>query len=307
MAVIIQETKDWIDKHHPFWKRRGGKDHIWLFLHDEGACWAPNDVVPSIWLTHWGRLELNHTSNSAFLPDNYSEDFMSIRQPEGWLKNIRGHDLVIPSFKAPNHYRESPLLLAPEKRRDILLFFLGDVGRGRLKQYSRGVRQKMHNLSLHNNWTHKYNIIIGDRKDAQGDYSTFMSRAKYCLVMPAKDSMLHGCVPVVFMDDDVFESILDWSKFGLRFKSDDVDKILDTLLAIPEEQYKSLQENVAKVWHRFRYARGPALENDISKRIRDQADRAKVDADKEIQEHLALPDAFDTVMQWLYSRIDDTR
>ena len=40
-----------------------------------------------------------------------------------------------------------------------------------------------------------------------GDYSVLLSRSRYCLVMPgdgwsarAEDSVLHGCVPVVIMD-----------------------------------------------------------------------------------------------------------
>ena len=37
------------------------------------------------------RMDKNHTSNSAFKPDNYSEEFKSPWQPDGWLKNIRGH------------------------------------------------------------------------------------------------------------------------------------------------------------------------------------------------------------------------
>lgn len=63
MQVInmIREIVEWIDKQYPFWKRRGGRDHIWLFTHDEGACWAPSVIKDSVWLTHWGRLDPEHT------------------------------------------------------------------------------------------------------------------------------------------------------------------------------------------------------------------------------------------------------
>ena len=48
--------------------RRGGRDHIWLMAADEGACWMPKAVYDtSIVLTHWGRLDPEHKSNTAYL------------------------------------------------------------------------------------------------------------------------------------------------------------------------------------------------------------------------------------------------
>ena len=33
-----------------------GHDHIWLSIHDEGACWFPTEIYEnSTMLTHWGR------------------------------------------------------------------------------------------------------------------------------------------------------------------------------------------------------------------------------------------------------------
>ena len=41
--------------------RHGGRDHIWLMSHDEGACYAPSEIYDvSIFLTHWGRMDLHH-------------------------------------------------------------------------------------------------------------------------------------------------------------------------------------------------------------------------------------------------------
>lgn len=61
VSNILLDTQRWIQKHYPYWDRRGGADHIWMFSHDEGACWAPNAIGKSIWLTHWGRMGKNHT------------------------------------------------------------------------------------------------------------------------------------------------------------------------------------------------------------------------------------------------------
>ncbi len=52
----------------------GGADHIWLMPHDEGACYAPRQIWPSIILSHWGRTDFPHASNTNYAPDNYTCD-----------------------------------------------------------------------------------------------------------------------------------------------------------------------------------------------------------------------------------------
>jgi hypothetical protein len=44
----------------------GGKDHIFLISHDEGACWAPTEIMSSTILTHWGRMDMNNTSETGY-------------------------------------------------------------------------------------------------------------------------------------------------------------------------------------------------------------------------------------------------
>ena len=59
---MMLEARDWVRRHWPYWDRRGGRDHIWLMTHDEGACYAPTEIYnTSIFLSHWGRMDLNHT------------------------------------------------------------------------------------------------------------------------------------------------------------------------------------------------------------------------------------------------------
>ena len=51
----------------PYWNASGGADHIFLFSHDEGACWAPHEIArKAILLTHWGRMDLNKDSSSRY-------------------------------------------------------------------------------------------------------------------------------------------------------------------------------------------------------------------------------------------------
>jgi Exostosin family len=61
MAMMALEAKRWIENHYPWWRRRGGADHIWLFSHDEASCWVPTEIWnTSIILSHWGRKVLRH-------------------------------------------------------------------------------------------------------------------------------------------------------------------------------------------------------------------------------------------------------
>ena len=54
-----------------------------------------------------------------------------------------GQQLVIPGFKGPEHFARSPLMGSAPLRRDVLLYFRGDVGLNREKWYSGGVRQTL--------------------------------------------------------------------------------------------------------------------------------------------------------------------
>ena len=81
------------------------------------------------------------------------------------------------------------------------------MGKHRLPNYSRGVRQRLYKLSVDNKWREKHNVQIGDGRDIQGEYTQLLSRSKFCLVAPGdgwsarvEDAALHGCVPVVIMD-----------------------------------------------------------------------------------------------------------
>eukprot|EP00775_Hariotina_reticulata_P004291 gene4291-4543_t len=202
------------------------------------ACWFPEEVYKnSIILTHWGRLDKNHTSNTAYPPDNYNafhvdDGSQLVKQGQPWYEVIKGHpcytpgkDLVVPLPKFPAHFRWSPLLGAPAQKRTTLLYFRGDVGKHRLPNYSRGIRQRLYNLTVTRKWTRDFEVRIGDRSDVPGEYSLGLASSKYCLVAPgdgwsprAEDAILHGCIPVVVMDEvhAVYESIIDWDAFSVR-------------------------------------------------------------------------------------------
>ncbi len=107
--------------------------------------------------------------------------------------------------------------------------------------------------------------------------------------------MLHGCIPVVVMDGvhAVFESILDWDSFGLRIRERSVEHLPEILMSIPEDKVLRMQRTLSRMWHRFAYVTHPKLKG--------------VATELAASKHRTWPledDAFGTIMQWLYSRID---
>ncbi len=50
----------------------------------------------SIFLTHWGRRDADHKSNTAFTPDNYTQEYLHPMQENGWLHLIEGHPCYTP-------------------------------------------------------------------------------------------------------------------------------------------------------------------------------------------------------------------
>ncbi|KIY93098.1 exostosin-like glycosyltransferase, partial [Monoraphidium neglectum] len=225
-AVMYQEALDWLRTAYPFWNRTQGRDHVWLFTHDEGACWAPTEVYRnSIVLTHYGvaqraatdggaaaaQLPLPPPSSTTRREFNYSVDVLGDeRLPGGWRRLIEGHgcydaskDLVIPAFRPPAQYHAAMALGGMHRKRDILLLLRGDMGDSRPKAFSGGLRQEVHSLARDKQWASKYSIRVGNTREIEGDYSLLLARSTYCLVLPEdgwvalfEDAVLHGCIPV---------------------------------------------------------------------------------------------------------------
>ncbi len=80
-------------------------------------------------------------------------------------------------------------------KRDILLFFKGDVGLNRDPPYSRGVRQKLYKLSKDGGWREKHRIFILGPQEAYGQYSQLLSRSIFCLVATGGSAaVVGGCL-----------------------------------------------------------------------------------------------------------------
>ncbi|KAG2491270.1 hypothetical protein HYH03_010277 [Edaphochlamys debaryana] len=289
-----------VEELYPFWGRRGGADHIFMMLNDEGGCWMPEEVYRnSIILSHWGRMDEIHASGTAWGYDNYTHalDPWPPYNTEPTNQIYKGHpcytpgkDLIVPSLKPASHFANSPIVGHPPMERDILLYLRGDTGPYRAWWYSRGIRQRIAKLVYKYDWDKKYRIFVGESWQISGGYSEHLARSLFCLVVPgdgwsarAEDAILHGCIPLVIMDGvhAAFESIIEWDAFALRVREEAVNEDLPKfLLSFSREQLERMQRRLATVWHRFAYAQGNLLSSELAQtyagnaKRRDEAGRA---------------------------------
>ena len=88
------------------------------------------------------------------------------------------------------NFLRSPLLGNKPLKRSMLAFFRGDFRVGKDPRYSRGIRQKLHQLAQHEDWRQKYNISIGTEVEVPGGYSELLSSSIFCLALPGKYTVM---------------------------------------------------------------------------------------------------------------------
>ncbi|KAI8474753.1 MAG: exostosin-like glycosyltransferase [Monoraphidium minutum] len=338
-VVMTSELLAWVKGAHPYWNASGGSDHLWLFAHDEGACWAPAEVYESsVILTHWGRLDRDPASGTSYGPDNYTADVTDDPfNPAGFTRLIGRHacytpgkDVVIPLFRGPDRYHASPYLGAPQAPRDILLFHRGRMGDKDGPAFSRGVRQQVAKVAKAQRWRERYNISVGGYDEIEGDYSELLARSVFCLVAAGDgwsarfdDAMLHGCIPVVVIDKVVgpWGHQLRWQAFSVRVAQADTPRLPEILLAISNDRVRQMQRAMAAVWHRFAWLGHPLLHRQAREVAAANAAAAAetrtkgllgADADDKPWLRPLAPgqwrdDAFGTVMQVLHHKLEQRR
>ena len=286
-VTAMRAAKDALEqvKALPYWARSGGRDHLFLFSHDEGGCWAPAEIArDAVLLTHWGRTDAHPDSSSRYMADNWRVDWRTdIRAPSGkrWsfpggsLAMIGDHpcfdprkDLVIPVFRPPSHYADSPWLRSagtPTVERSTLAYFSGNLAEREPLKYARGIRHRLReSFSRRPGW-----VLVRDRGHR---YSNDLASAEFCIVPPGgdgwssrvDDAVRHGCIPVIIMDgvQMPFEGQIDYDAFALRVAERDVERLDHILRAVPKRRRKKMREAMSRHWLRFTYAR--AILDDLS-------------------------------------------
>ncbi len=69
----------------------------------------------------------------------------------------------------------------------------------------------------------------------------------------AEDAILHGCLPVVIMDNvhSLFESITDWDQWSVRINEASMDHLPQILMSIPDDRVHRMQLKLWRIMHRW--------------------------------------------------------
>eukprot|EP00850_Spirogloea_muscicola_P023503 SM000362S13790 [mRNA] locus=s362:53583:57514:- [translate_table: standard] len=281
VADIYQQAYEYIRDTYPYWNRHGGKDHIWTFMFDEGACMAPAAVWSSVLLTSWGNTGVPHNgSTTAYSLDRWDLIPESLRGNHTCYDPAK--DIVLPAWKPPN---PNPGMVKfhtiPRSRleRPTLFYFNGNLGSqypwGRPEErYSMGIRQRVAeffgsvpNKDNRTGLLAEEGVIVSHNRGAT--YAEDLASSRFCGVFPGdgfsarmEDSILHGCIPVIIQDGIhmAFENFFNYSKFTVRIAEKDIPNLTKILKGYTDDCVDSMLEAVERVWQRWTYSSVVRLE-----------------------------------------------
>ena len=222
---LAVKALEWVRRHHPWYNRSGGTDHVIVYPWDSGACWIANHpiVQPTIKISHFGlkeRLQMMSCDCPLCGP---------------------GADVVIPDVMEKQYKRQR----GRTRARTTFLFFAGTRS-GTLRSRAIDALHEETNVRV---------ITTGG-----ADLAAEMMKSSYCLdaggagfSTRATLAIILGCVPVYVGDFlKPFESLLDYSEFSVVIPEHEMHRIVHHVRAA---NYTRLKEGVDKVWRHFWWTR----------------------------------------------------
>ncbi|KAH1090500.1 hypothetical protein J1N35_017757 [Gossypium stocksii] len=276
---FYKKAYEHIIEKYPYWNRSAGKDHIWSFSWDEGACYAPKEIWNSMMLVHWGNTNSKHNhSTTAYWADNWDKIPSDRRGNHSCFDPAK--DLVLPAWKRPDVTSLSAKLWSrPHENRKTLFYFNGNLGpaytSGRPEAtYSMGIRQKLaYEFGSTPNKEGKLgkqyaeDVVVTPLRSE--NYHEDIANSTFCGVLPGdgwsgrmEDSILQGCIPVVIQDGIFlpYENMLNYESFAVRIREDEIPNLIKILRNINETEIEFKLTNVQKIWQRFLYRDSILLE-----------------------------------------------
>ena len=262
----------------PYWNASGGRDHIWTFGYDEGACFAPKEIWPSLLISHWGNTMSKHNRcTTTYGADRWDPPY---DPPTGLpLGSLIGKhpcydpekDIVMPSFREMTTFLPEDARQRKRARKN-LFFFSGDLGSPAgarnagphvSPNYSLGIRQAVYRAAVASNATDVEVIGHLERDWWHVKYHAKMHGSTFCGAFPGdgwsggiSSAIFAGCIPLIIMDgiELPFENVLDYRAFSVRIAEADVARWPAILRQISADRVKQLQVGLAKVRSRFGYS-----------------------------------------------------
>ncbi|XP_073105480.1 probable glucuronoxylan glucuronosyltransferase F8H isoform X7 [Elaeis guineensis] len=314
---FYKKAYDHIVDQYLYWNRSSGRDHIWFFSWDEGACCAPKEIWNSMMLVHWGNTNSKHNhSTTAYWADNW-DPIPSHRRGDHPCFDPE-KDLVLPAWKRPEPGAIWLKLWArPRKERKTLFYFNGNLGsayeHGRPENtYSMGIRQKLAeefgstpNKEGKLGRQHAANVTVSPLRSPK--YLEELASSLFCGVLPGdgwsgrmEDSIQQGCIPVIIQDGIFlpYENVLNYKSFAVRIQEDDIPNLIKILQGINETEIEFMLANVRQIWQRFLYRDSVLLEAQRQKKLFPEEDGWAVEFSK-----LREDDVFSTFIQVLHYKL----
>ncbi|KAE8709473.1 tRNA/rRNA methyltransferase family protein [Hibiscus syriacus] len=221
MTIIVQNYVDGLIAKYPYWNRTLGADHFFVTCHDVGV--RATEGVPFL-VKNAIRVVCSPSYDVGFIPHK-DVALPQILQP--FALHAGGNDHVC---------------------RTALGFWAGH-------------RNSKIRVILARVWGNDTELDISNNRISRATghlvYQKRFYRTKFCIcpggsqVNSARiaDSIHYGCVPVILSNyyDLPFNDILDWRKFAVVLRENDVYQLKQILKNISHEDFVSLHNNLIKV------------------------------------------------------------
>jgi len=178
-------------------------------------------------------------------------------------------DVVVPGMEA------DPMFYEPAKRaalveregqpREYLAYFRGTIDHREGTAYSRGLRPRLKKL-----FANVTDIIYNTKKKDcdRRCYHEEMANSVFCLnplgwtpwTLRFYQAVMTRCIPLLIADDIEFpyESEIDYSKFAVKMRENEVDDIVAFMRNMPEEERAAKRAEMDRIWEIFTYQRPPS-------------------------------------------------
>ncbi|XP_034903194.1 probable glycosyltransferase At3g07620 [Populus alba] len=231
-AIAVQDFVKFLISKYPYWNRTVGADHFYV------SC-SEVDVAAT-----------------ARIADRLKNSIGLMCSPSYNSKYVPHKDVSLPQSVQPYAYTEARNI---EKNRTMLGFWSG-------------VEDSYIREQLYLTWEYDSELYIEARdwptSIEQGHWQAREDfyNSKFCICPggPQLDGFIafaihYGCIPVILSDyyDLPFNDILDWRKFSVILKENDVYSLKKILQDIPKQTYESLQNHTFMVQKHFQWNLSP--------------------------------------------------